>query len=998
MYFIHMRQLLTLVTILLIIPSAKSQNYWQQKVDYTINVALDDTKHTLKGSVKMIYHNQSPENLDKIYIHLWPNAYRSDQSSLGKQIYQSGNQLLKYGEDSIKGNISEIDFKVNDLAATWNLDPAHEDIAIIQLTNPLKSGEKVTISTPFSVKIPSGEISRLGHVGQSYQITQWYPKPAVYDKNGWHPIPYLNQGEFYSEFGSYDVYITLPENYIIGATGDLQNQKEISFLNEKANNDKINLELLSSDSKNVNAFPPSSDQTKTLHYKQQNVHDFAWFADKRFLVLKDSVELPASKKMVTTWAMFTPRNKALWKNSSEYLKDAIYYYSLWNGDYPYQQVTAVDGTISAGGGMEYPNVTVIGNASNAEQLEVVIVHEVGHNWFYGILGTNEREHGWMDEGLNTLNEIRYIQTKYKGNKRLSDMVLGGKFHLNDLDYHDQADLQHQLIARLGEDQPIETPSSDFTSANYGIVMYQKTGLVFHYLKYYLGDSLFDVCMNAYFETWKFKHPQPEDLKAIFEAKTGENLDWMFGDLIQTRKKIDFKIKSVKRTKTGTEVTVKNSGQVVGPVPVTSYGTDTTTHWIKLNEKGIGSVIIENSFNILQIDPENNLPEINRSNNTWMRNKLFHRLEPLSLEFLIGDNEPKKSNLFWAPIAAYNEADQMMLGTIIHNYGFPLKPVQFYITPMYSFGRNFISGQGEINYTYLPEKMAGQIQFGLQGRTYKLEESNRGNSNYYAAITPFFQRKFCNPKFKPHWEADWMTKALYRADRFASKNEESIGAMTRLDVFYSGPDHEINFDIKHEFVTRSVSKDLVHRSQASATYRYRYAKNKMTRWVELRVYGGKVLQIKQTEPLQNSFALAVAGANGNQDLFFEEISFNRSPYQGLQSTVRQENMGGFKSTSELSSNNWLTAANLYLELPIPKINIGLFGDYAFSPSPTSSSTLINYWDLGLGLRFKKILRIYFPIMESSNIQSSLVPLTYPQKIRFSLQWNILHRSIRLSNLL
>ena len=240
-------------------------------------------------------------------------------------------------------------------------------------------------------------------------ITQWYPKPAVYDNNGWHIMPYLNQGEFYSEFGSFDVKITLPSNYIIGATGNLQNELEINYLNKLAKHTDT-ISVFSNDM----SFPKSNLDTKTLHYKENNIHDFGWFADKRFNVLKGLVELPYSKDTVTLWCMFTNNEADLWKNSIEYMHDATYYYSLWNGDYPYKQCSAVDGTISAGGGMEYPGVTVIGEMNTAKALEEVIMHEVGHNWFYGMLGSNERSHPWMDEGLNTHNELRYMRTKYPG--------------------------------------------------------------------------------------------------------------------------------------------------------------------------------------------------------------------------------------------------------------------------------------------------------------------------------------------------------------------------------------------------------------------------------------------------------------------------------------------------------------------------------------------------------------------------------------------------------
>ena len=466
------------------------QTYWQQEVNYTIQVKLNDKNHTLSAFEEFEYVNNSPNTLDKIYVHLWPNAYRNGNTALAKQKYKDGEKQLRFGKEEDKGGIDSLDFKSNGQKLNWEYDPTHIDICVITLNTPLKSGERVRISTPFKVKIPSGEISRLGHIDESYQITQWYPKPAVYDKNGWNAIPYLNQGEFYSEFGSFDVSITLPKNYVVGATGDLQTQSEVEFLNNlaKSTEGKIADFLMTKQGRGgKTALPESSSEWKTIRYTQSKVHDFAWFADKRFAVLKGEVELPKSKRKVTSWAMFVPHNTINWQHAIEYLNDGTYYYSLWNGDYPYNQVTAVDGTISAGGGMEYPNVTVIGNASSKEELEVVIVHEVGHNWFYGILGTNERVHGWMDEGMNTLNEMRYIQTKYPNNTRLSDMVANGKFHFDDLDHHDMGDVSYRAIAMLGIDQPIETHSADFTPINYGMIMYQKTGLVFFYLMDYLGE-------------------------------------------------------------------------------------------------------------------------------------------------------------------------------------------------------------------------------------------------------------------------------------------------------------------------------------------------------------------------------------------------------------------------------------------------------------------------------------------------------------------------------
>lgn len=222
------------IALLSIASHSFSQTYWQQEVNYTINVTLNDKENTLSAFETFEYINHSPDQLDKLYIHVWPNAYRNGNTALAKQQYKDGKSTLKFGNEKDKGGIDSLDFKVNGSKVSWEYDPKKIDICILHLATPLKPGERLTVSTPFKVKIPSGEISRLGHIDQSYQITQWYPKPAVYDKNGWNPIPYLNQGEFYSEYGSFDVTITLPKNYVVGATGDLQTQSEIDFLNAKA--------------------------------------------------------------------------------------------------------------------------------------------------------------------------------------------------------------------------------------------------------------------------------------------------------------------------------------------------------------------------------------------------------------------------------------------------------------------------------------------------------------------------------------------------------------------------------------------------------------------------------------------------------------------------------------------------------------------------------------------------------------------------------------------
>ena len=224
-----------IILLFLLLPlSSFAQNYWQQEVNYIINVELNDREHVLNGEISMEYINHSPDTLHEIYIHLWPNAYKDRSTELANQLYRNGDDELYFGNIDNRGSIDGLAFTIDNRKVEPTFPFASPDICVLKLTQALLPKGQLNITTPFRVKIPSGEISRLGHIEQSYQITQWYPKPAVYDKNGWNPMSYLNQGEFYSEFGSFDVSITLPSNYIVGATGDLQTESEIQRLKELA--------------------------------------------------------------------------------------------------------------------------------------------------------------------------------------------------------------------------------------------------------------------------------------------------------------------------------------------------------------------------------------------------------------------------------------------------------------------------------------------------------------------------------------------------------------------------------------------------------------------------------------------------------------------------------------------------------------------------------------------------------------------------------------------
>ncbi|HWC52233.1 MAG TPA: M1 family metallopeptidase [Chitinophagaceae bacterium] len=491
--------------------------YWQQQVNYTIDVTLNDKDNTLDAFEKIEYINNSPDTLKFIWFHIWPNAYKNDQTAFSDQLLLNGNTRFYFSDNEEKGYINRLDFKVNDITADLEDHPKYIDIVKLILPSPLAPGQKCIITTPFHEKLPYN-FSRGGHDGQSYQATQWYPKPAVYDKNGWHPMPYLDQGEFYSEFGNFDVSITIPKNYVVAATGELQNEGEKEWLKKRSSFSwtpkKEKLKTKGGVTKIVTQeFPPSAAETKTLRFTQNNIHDFAWFADKRFIVNEDTCRL-SSGKIITAFTYFTPEEKKQWRKSIQYCKDAVRFYSNRVGEYPYNVVSAVQGPESFGGGMEYPTITIISPASTDKELDLTIAHEIGHNWFYGILASNERDHPWMDEGINSYYEHSYSQWKY------------GSFDAMER-------VQLETMETIKKDQPIENTSEAYSERNYDLVVYYKTSEWMRYVESQLGIAAFDKAMQDYYKQFQFKHPQPEDLKNVMAISTGQNMDSLFSYLNKT---------------------------------------------------------------------------------------------------------------------------------------------------------------------------------------------------------------------------------------------------------------------------------------------------------------------------------------------------------------------------------------------------------------------------------------------------------------------------------
>ena len=498
--------------------------YWQQEVSYNIDVALDDKNHTLKGFLNLEYINNSPDKLDFIWFHLWPNAYKNENSAFAKQLFRETDGKDRWKDLKDKGYIDSLDFSINGQKLKTEMDAVNTDIIKVFLPSPLQPKEKTTITTPFFVKLPT-YISRSGHIDHSYMICQWYPKPAVYDRKGWHPIPYLDMGEFYSEYGKFTVNITTPSAYVIAATGTLQNDNELKYYKELG---RQNLAT----TKNKKYTPVTNQPTKTLTYQAQNVHDFAWFADKDFIIEYDTMQL-TSGKITDVFTYHPYYGNKLWDESVKYVKDAVRHYSSWIGEYPYPVVQAVEGPKNlSSGGMEYPMITLITSPdANVEKLDATITHEVGHNWFYSILGSNERDHAWMDEGINTYFQFRYEHEKYRANSIFGDAI-PKEIKEKTLDQFEAA--IYSALINVPMEEAIDLPAQDYPNKDeYAMVVYIKTAIWMYMIEILEGRDKLDKGIKDYFTEWKFKHPYPEDLEKSLEKSMGKPLDQYFTLLKKT---------------------------------------------------------------------------------------------------------------------------------------------------------------------------------------------------------------------------------------------------------------------------------------------------------------------------------------------------------------------------------------------------------------------------------------------------------------------------------
>jgi len=957
---------LLLLIFLFIHFSSSSQSYFQQQVNHTINVLLDNKEKTLTGFETIIYKNNSPDTLFFLYFHLWPNAYRNKHTPFARQqlaMSRSNFALSSYKE---KGYIDSLNFKVNGQNIHWKYTDKSYEIAKLFLNEPLLPGKQIVISTPFFVKLPF-LFSRMGYDKQgNIAVTQWYPKPAVYDNYGWHVFHYLDLGEFYSEFGNYDVTITVPDSLIVAATGNLKTEQEIKWLNNKIKH------------KNLFEKKPVSTKMKTLRFTQNNVHDFAWFTNANYIVERDTVSI-FNGHHVETWLFYLPKNKKLYKNMLAKINQSVQLFSKWNGAYPYKTVKVVDGGLLAGGGMEYPTITVIASMDNAINLEETIIHEIGHNWFYGILGFNERDYPFLDEGITTSNQLRYMQTVYPkhyfGQNYLPDKLIKGK--LSKYPQRFNMLIPYLVSACSFSDCPTNTHSEKMTPINYETIVYMKTAYLFYYLRYYLGDSVYDKAMNTFYNKWKFKHPYPENLSECFKSVTGKSLTWFFDQSINSSKKANYKIS----TANNNIITIKNKGKINAPFEIGYYkhGKLILKQWITGFSKKQKLHIADSlkDYDYVVLNPEQYLYELPNTNNYSKRKGWFKKVEPLKISLFADIETPVKRHLYYFPIIAGNRHNNLMTGMLFYNAAVFKKRITFYCIPMLSLSKNPFSGMGSVNYNFFQPQTTSLrlIRLKLSAQQFALWNNDRMSyQRYNGQILFLFDNKHFNSthqllKIDNLYVSNWISMLYYNKNTYQYYNRVNF---TQYSSNKISP-----YNISATLLTGN------NFSRAEIKGDYKYVYDGQQHFIGFRFFAGKFLYNTTTDPTLN---FRLSGIDGTNDITYDYLYLARNYFHSYSDFISQQftdDQGRFSYYSPFQDNSWMASVQFRTTFPAPKF----LHIYTCIASFRQSTNIFNsplVYEAGIEAELiPNILKIYFPITASNKLISvnNLYTNNYFQKIRF-----------------
>jgi Peptidase family M1 domain len=600
--------------------------YWQQRADYVIRATLDTAGRLVRGEERITYTNNSPDTLRYVWLHLEQNLFNSESRGyrvfgqdprFGTKGAEVTVRLLKVGEPAIASARARRGVPARPAVPASALEyTVNGTVMRIDLARPLppKGQQVLELAWWFPFGTNSNRMGVEDIDGATiYEVAQWYPRMAVYDDvRGWNTEQYLGQGEFYLEYGSFDVSLRVPADMIVAATGSLQNPDEVLTAAQRARlararTSQQTVIIRGKDEIGDPASrPPTPYPTLTWRFTADSVRDFAWAAARHFVW--DAVGVNGGKTLAMSF--YPPSADSLWKEATQYAKTAIEYYSKQWMPYPYPYASNVNGIE---GGMEYPMIVFCHNRADAPGLYSVTDHEFGHTWFPMMVGSNERQYGWMDEGFNSFMNHYSFPREFPQQPLPTARGVADTYIKN---------------ALSGDEEPIMAPADRMrTSENWRQALYNKPALGLVILREHItSPDRFDPVFREYIRRWAYKHPTPADFFRTMEDGLGEDMSWFWRSWFYTTDRLDQAVDSVAVSDSSgvvSRVYLRNAGRMPMPVELGLVMNDGSTQRVRLPVEIWG---LRNSYtaliagpkkvNSVVIDPDGWYPDVDRSNNRW----------------------------------------------------------------------------------------------------------------------------------------------------------------------------------------------------------------------------------------------------------------------------------------------------------------------------------------------------------------------------------------------
>ncbi|HEX8242977.1 MAG TPA: M1 family metallopeptidase [Longimicrobium sp.] len=585
--------------------------YWQNRADYTIRATLDTAAKTVRGQMRLRYTNHSRDTLRFVWFQTEQNAFKS--GSLNSYYFPAGSRFGARGFEG--GDVIERFDQVVGTRSVPLRQRGQETVTKVDLAEPLAPGQTATFDVAWHFAVPEHGADRMGRDGPLYEIAQWYPRVAVSDDvRGWNTEPYLGQGEFYLDYGDYDLYLTVPAGYIVAATGMLRNAQEVLTPAQvqrlaQARTSATPVHVVTLDElRSGAARPRGTSGTLTWHFHADSVRDAVWAASPEYLW--DASGWNGKLAM----AYYRPTAIDPWKDAADQSRMSIIEYSERWFPYPWPQISAVEGPIS---GMEYPMVAMEAHSDDVYDLYNVVTHEIGHMWFPMIVGSNERVHMWQDEGFNTFINTFSEARRYPAKGNQAQRALA----------------ERQLVERLmtqGVDFTIETPPDRIQPTQLAVAAYYKPSVGLQLLRQeIMGPEAFDDAFRTYVRRWAFRHPTPADFFRTMEDVGGRRLDWFWRGWFLENARFDQSVDTVATEMQGTTQSVNvvfgNRERGVLPIRARFTFSDGTTQdfdypaevWATNQRRYTRQYTFPGKRLMrVELDPEKRLVDVNRANNVW----------------------------------------------------------------------------------------------------------------------------------------------------------------------------------------------------------------------------------------------------------------------------------------------------------------------------------------------------------------------------------------------